>query len=98
MTMLRIILSIPQGFGAGIIESLLIANDIRVSYRGQNTDLIDCVVYFSRGEVDQFYFLEGIDALVDQPPHLVDTRIGSFSKFFENLEVSDRHFYYIIAE
>jgi hypothetical protein len=45
---------------------------------GENPNLIDCIVYFSVGEVDELDLFEGIDGLIDEPFDLVDARVSTF--------------------
>ena len=54
---------------------------------GKYTNLIDSVVDFPIGEVDQFDFFESVDRLVYQSLDLVDTGIGSLTQLGYYLEV-----------
>ena len=46
--------SVPERFGCLVNESLLIADDVDVTDRGQNTDLVQCVLFLFSGQVDDF--------------------------------------------
>lgn len=59
--------------------------------RGQNSNLVDCVVDLSVRKADEFDFFQGIDGLVDQSFDLIYTRIGPFSQFGQNLKICHRH-------
>lgn len=58
---------------------------------GQDAYLIDCVVDFPVGEVDEFDFFEGIYGLVDEPLDFVDAGVGALPQLADDLEVVDRH-------
>ena len=44
--------------------------------RGQDTDLIDCIVDLAIRQVDKFYFFESVDRFIGQSFDLIDTGIG----------------------
>ncbi len=56
-----------------VVECLLVPDYVRMPNGSQDPDLVDCIVDFAGGQVDQFDLFEGVDGLVHESPHLVDT-------------------------
>jgi hypothetical protein len=86
-----VVVGVPKGLSRGVVESLLVADDVGVADGGEDAHLVDGVVNLSVGEVHQFHLFEGIDGFVDQPLHLVDARVSSLPKLCQDLKVVHRH-------
>lgn len=69
--------SIPEG--VGFDEGLLVANDVRAFDRGQDSDLIECVLLLFIGEIVHFDFFEGINLSISQPLDFIDAGVGSLT-------------------
>ena len=53
-----------QTAGVVLEEGLFVANDVRMAHRGQDADLIECVLFLLRGEFSHLNFLHGVDGPV----------------------------------
>jgi hypothetical protein len=62
-----------------------------VANRGEDSDLVESVLFLFGAEVAHLYPFEGINLVVLQSEHLVDGGVGSVAEFGHYLEVLDRH-------
>jgi len=69
-------------------EGLLVADNIRVIYRGQNSDLVKRVILLFARKFAHLYFFHSIDGTVRLPLDLEHFAKASLTEFFLNDEVS----------
>ena len=58
---------------------------------GKDTHLIDSVMDLPCGKVEQFDFFECVYRLVNESFDFVDTGVGSFAEFGNDLEILEGH-------
>ena len=84
-----------QTTGFRIIKSVLVADYVRVLDGGQDPDLVQGILLLFLGELEKFYFLEGVELVVGFPAHFwvngpgkggtfVDAAEGTFPDLFHD--------------
>ena len=75
--------------GEVVIESLLEFNDEVIVEGGQNTDLIEGVLFLLLFHANHAHFLQRVDFVIFLATHLVDLSEGSLADLLHDLEVLD---------
>ena len=63
---------VPKAVTVGIVEGLLVGDDVGMAEGGQNSDLVDGILDFFLGFVIQFDCFEGVYALIFEPTNFED--------------------------
>ena len=85
-------IEVPKAVTVGIVEGLLVGDDVGMTEGGQNSDLVDCILDFFLGFVIQFDCFEGIYALIFEPANFED--IGG--ELGDYLEIGEGHIFFIL--
>ncbi len=70
---------------------MLVANNVGTFDRGQDTDLVECILLLFLGEIGHFDFFECINLWIDNSLNFVDTGVGSLSKFTDDNKILQGH-------